>query len=517
MGAKEQLEALRMMQEGYQGAPIRQPNQELNNLARMYKETNKYSPAQMSREFGDKPLFNIPHSVYQPQNKDIINLGANMLPFIGDAQAVADAKTDYEKGNYGMAAFNAATAIPVLGDIAALTKVGIPAAAGIGGLMRQMAQRSGDVPVTPFGKQEGVIGSKGKEIPFKLETGTPNIDDSYVNKEYFKNKKGVETSLEYMTPKQYISKAAHDFGLSYDDIVWGRTQDDTVEKYMKAMKQGDEFPALYFDYSQPEYGQEGLHRAIAAERLGIEEMPVFVKNKYTPAAPPPSPEEIAKQAAEDKDLLSQLLDDFDPKKPSKSLPMDEAARMARAKEMGFDVDDYYHGSSKGGYVEDIDIKEFDPSKAGDKWNQDKDAFFFTKSPSEASYYATTDPIGGTATEGAIYPVKLKTENPLVIDSATDLDLGSEGTIGYWDARHEELMEKAKEGGHDAIKLIDRRDYEYNATPDEMVAILKNKNIRSKFATFDPTKKESGDLLAGGLIGAIGLKAYNQSNKEDKPK
>jgi len=158
MGAKEQLEALRMMQEGYQGAPIRQPNQELNNLARMYKETNKYSPAQMSREFGDKPLFNIPHSVYQPQNKDIINLGANMLPFIGDAQAIADAKTDYEKGNYGMAAFNAATAIPVLGDIAALAKVGIPTAAGIGGLMRQMAKRSGDVPVTPFGKQAGILG-----------------------------------------------------------------------------------------------------------------------------------------------------------------------------------------------------------------------------------------------------------------------------------------------------------------------------------------------------------------------
>jgi len=81
-----------------------------------------------------------------------------MLPFIGDAQAVADAKTDYEKGNYGMAAFNAATAIPVLGDIAALAKIGVPTAMGIGGIIRGMMKRSGDVPVTPFGKQAGILG-----------------------------------------------------------------------------------------------------------------------------------------------------------------------------------------------------------------------------------------------------------------------------------------------------------------------------------------------------------------------
>lgn len=41
-----------------------------------------------------------------------------------------------------------------------------------------------------------------------------------------------------------------------------------------------------------------------------------------------------------------------------------------------------------------------------------------------------------------------------------------------------------------------------------------KNIRSKFAAFDPAKAESANLLASGLLGSIGLGLlFNQTEDE----
>jgi len=334
-----------------------------------------------------------------------------MLPFIGDAQAVADAKTDYEKGNYGMAAFNAATAIPVLGDIAALAKVGIPTAAGIGGLMRQMAQRSGDVPVTPFGKQAGSIGSK--------------------------------------------------------------------------------------------------------------------------------------------------------------LPMDEASRMARAKDMGFDVDDpIYHGT---GNLEGF--TEFKPVFTGGGADQYGGGFYSTTDPAEASGYAMDATRGSgkiEANSSGVVPMYSKMKKYIDVDPTKQRNLGdvidldqeqvramldhskalkrsvdneAMNPLGdhydsFWESGAEDWMlddiaEKYK-GNPDAIEmeLFDNDPEAFRAALSEVTGMdgirvnfddkshvinWKPEQLRSINAAFDPAKKSSADLLAGGLLGAIGLKAYNQSNKEDKPK
>lgn len=173
--------------------------------------------------------------------------------------------------------------------------------------------------------------------------------------------------------------------------------------------------------------------------------------------------------------------------------MTKEARMARAKEQGYDVDTvYYHGSSRGGYNDTHDIQAFDFEKTGDKWGQDKDAFFFSDSAGEANYYATTDNLG-LPVEGSVYPTYQRSKNPLVIDSKDDLDLAGEQAIGYWDARHEELIERAKSGGHDAIQLVDRGAYE--DSKDVMYVALDPANIRSIHAAFDPKKQDSPNLLA----------------------
>lgn len=164
-------------------------NPELEALGRMHAEQNRYNPIQMMQNLGKKPLANIPYSAFNPTIADAVNTGANMMPFIGDAIAIEDAKREYGKGNMGMAAFNAATAIPVIGDLASVAKVALPTAAGIGGIMRQMAKRSGDVPVTPFGKQAGVIGYHGsphKFDKFSMENiGTGEGAQAYGHGLYF--------------------------------------------------------------------------------------------------------------------------------------------------------------------------------------------------------------------------------------------------------------------------------------------------------------------------------------------
>jgi len=197
----------------------------------------------------------------------------------------------------------------------------------------------------------------------------------------------------------------------------------------------------------------------------------------------------------------------------KALDMSHVARMKRAREQGFDTDTvYYHGSSRGGYNDTHDIESFDFDKSGDKWGQDENSFFFSSNPNEANFYATTDNLG-RRTEGAVYPTYQKSQNPLVIDSADDLDLASEAAVGYWDARHKELMEAARAGNHDAIRLIDRGAY--GDQEDIMHVALDPTNIRSINAAFDPEKIGSPNLLASAAPAAVtaGLVAASMAPEE----
>lgn len=107
---------------------------------------------------------------YQPLKQsvsvgDIAKFGTNAMPFVGDAIAIEDAKNEYQKGNMGMAAFNAATALPVIGDIGAAAKMSLPAIASLGGLYGMMSRgaKSLPSPTGAIGRQRGIIG--GSDLP----------------------------------------------------------------------------------------------------------------------------------------------------------------------------------------------------------------------------------------------------------------------------------------------------------------------------------------------------------------
>lgn len=101
--------------------------------------------------------------VIPPQNAltlgDMASFGINAAPFVGDAVAIEDAKKEYQKGNIGTAAFNALTALPLIGDVATAAKVTLPAMASLGGLAGMMSRGGKRLPPTgAIGRQRGAIG-----------------------------------------------------------------------------------------------------------------------------------------------------------------------------------------------------------------------------------------------------------------------------------------------------------------------------------------------------------------------
>lgn len=183
------------------------------------------------------------------------------------------------------------------------------------------------------------------------------------------------------------------------------------------------------------------------------------------------------------------------KKVAGELAMDEASRLARAREMGFDVDNpIYHGSNKN-------FKSFDRSDAGTFGPG-----VYTGGPKAASEYAL-DRAHERGGNSLVYPLfargkifnindpehrKLIPEN--VLKEAMlqqNVRLRPDNTFWHTDGFGEEVLSKvAKEHGFTGI------------TNNEYTAVFDPKNIRSKFAKFDPSKADSSDISAG--LAGVGL-------------
>ncbi len=120
---------------------------------------------------------------------------------------------------------------------------------------------------------------------FRDETTIPNIDDIFDDPEYFRTAKRKEARVEHMSPDEYIKRALAGFNMihkkqelppiSLKDLVSSRTP-DLVDEYARAMQRGDKFPRLTLDYTGGYFSQEGLHRALAAKKAGIDQVPVVI-------------------------------------------------------------------------------------------------------------------------------------------------------------------------------------------------------------------------------------------------
>ena len=118
-------------------------------------------------------------------------------------------------------------------------------------------------------------------------TDLPSYDDMLKDPNYFRKRKNKEFKVVYMTPDEYVDHAADGFkrdGFSREQLVSSRDT-DVIDRYAQKMKNGEKFPMLMIDHSsrmgfdgkkQENFGQEGLHRALAAKKAGVKRIPVMI-------------------------------------------------------------------------------------------------------------------------------------------------------------------------------------------------------------------------------------------------
>lgn len=239
-------------------------------------------------------------------------------------------------------------------------------------------------------------------------------------------------------------------------------------------------------------------------------------------------------------------------------------RVEREKQMGFDPhQDWYHGSFH-------DINAFRKAK-----DLPKDSFlgksnYFTSSPEDASLnYAVKDGPDiankqealmeklddGTTNysqraelmdqqlfngldSGAVYPVHLKTENPIdlaeqygkspnspwvnLYDAANEARVQAGKNKMPYNSKHpgEALRQEVVGKGHDTAFIRPSEQWPNfpEVTPDDVHAMVqKPENIRSKFAAFDPRFADSSDILAGSAgAAALGAAALGSDDASAGP-
>ena len=105
--------------------------------------------------------------------------------------------------------------------------------------------------------------------------------------------------------------------------------------------------------------------------------------------------------------------------------------------------------------------------------------------------------------GNVMPVALRYENPMVYDFKGQ---------AYREQSYNDLVEEAKRKGHDALIL--KNTYDTGSGPAKLVdvgVVFEPNQVRSTFASFDPTRTKESDILAGLL--PLGVLADEEKRKE----
>jgi len=222
-------------------------------------------------------------------------------------------------------------------------------------------------------------------------------------------------------------------------------------------------------------------------------------------------------------ILRKALTETAKKIPDKLgvLPTEEINRLQRAKDLGYEID-AFHGTNQQVAINPIydkegrrylvekegePIKEFlDKSDyEGDTPSIQDIGHWFSEDPDVADYFSR----GGENAQ--VYPVKLKLQNPKEYFSYEELEdefenfmaenLQSGKSSAMDDIGSKAFREKLQSEGYDGI-LISRSTTD-TGNPRQDYVVFEPKNIRSRFAEFDPTKTDSKDILAGAGFTAFG--------------
>lgn len=114
-----------------------------------------------------------------------------------------------------------------------------------------------------------------------LDKTPENAPGSYASLRDYYNKNKWEVSVIEMSPRDYLYNSYSNNLDEWDKYfaIENLSKDSSVAKYAEQMKNGDKFPIVSIDYDNNGWaGQEGRHRALAAQRNGVETIPVLVRH-----------------------------------------------------------------------------------------------------------------------------------------------------------------------------------------------------------------------------------------------
>lgn len=108
---------------------------------------------------------------------------------------------------------------------------------------------------------------------FSKDTNTYK-QDYLEDVKYAKSKGYSEVYIAEMSPKEYMERCAKEvFEIPVEDVYSGMLNKADTNMYTRMMKSGTKFDMPYLDAKTKQ--QEGRHRALAAEKLGIKKIPVL--------------------------------------------------------------------------------------------------------------------------------------------------------------------------------------------------------------------------------------------------
>ena len=179
------------------------------------------------------------------------------------------------------------------------------------------------------------------------------------------------------------------------------------------------------------------------------------------------------------------------------LPMDEASRMARAREMGFDVDNVsYHGTKAANL--DRFNSEFMKQGLGGK------VIYSTDTPQIASGYAGSDmPYDPTPVGSGVLPLLLRGHRKAM--PASDLAQGK--NLHFENVR--ENIQAAKDEGFSGMDLQTT-----DPTGAKVQTTFDASDVRSKFARFDPMFSNLSNLSAS-ILATIGFSGLARELKQQE--
>jgi hypothetical protein len=172
--------------------------------------------------------------------------------------------------------------------------------------------------------------------------------------------------------------------------------------------------------------------------------------------------------------------------------------MERAKAMGFDTP-AYHGTKD-------DVSAFDLSMAGktDPGLVGR-AVYASPSGEQASVFAQSPHYGSIEGNQNVMPLILNLRNSLIANDGSLLgkSLSELHPNGITKQSSRSVKKQVEKSGADSVTFK-------TGGEDVQYAVFDPQNIRSRFAAFDPKKRDSRDLLASmGLLGLLGAGAYGQ--------